>query len=399
MVKSEIKISVIIPILNNAESLKKVIPGLNEQVYLPSEIVIIDSTKGEEIEDAIQEIVSKVPIFYTKVGKAFPYEATNLGAEKAKHEWLAFLDATTTPETTWLSDYVSFIKRENIDIVFGVTKYVAQTRFQAIIRACTYGGIGHETAPGTLMRKEDFFRTGRIIEGVRSGGDIEWRNRLKILGYSWFTPSKVYLTYTALPTSLGEAVKKFFIYQLHGAKLDVQNTVKSVYLALLLVLSAIIIPKWNSLVGWESSPLYMPNITKIYLSTLVIFFIGLLIINKLLLKKITSPFFSNMLKTAILISLFYVFFRWNEVIAGWVEDSVWYIPNITKIYVLSILLASIIYRGLYFPLKNKIEKEFLFPFRWIQVGLVGLLLDLAKTPGYIIGSLMIPYKKGKGKGK
>ena len=106
-----------------------------------------------------------------------------------------------------------------------------------------------------------------------------------------------------------------------------------------------------------------------------------------------------MLKTAILISLFYVFFRWNDVIAGWVENSVWYIPNITKIYVLSILLASIIYRGLYFPLKNKIEKEFLFPFRWIQVGLVGLLLDLAKTPGYIIGSLMIPYKKGKGKGK
>ena len=163
MVKSEIKISVIIPILNNAESLKEVISGLNEQVYSPSEIVIIDSTKGEEIEDAIQEIVSKVPISYTKVGKAFPYEATNLGAEKAKYEWLAFLDATTTPETTWLSDYASFIKRENIDIVFGVTKYIAQTRFQALIRACTYGGIGHETAPGTLMRKEDFLEQEELL--------------------------------------------------------------------------------------------------------------------------------------------------------------------------------------------------------------------------------------------
>ena len=391
--KKELKISVIIPTLNQTDSLKKVLLELNEQTCVPSEVVIVDSTKGNEVEKAIEEVNSLIPISYKKIGKAFPYEATNLGVEIAKFEWLAFLDASTSPKKTWLKDYCEIVYREKVDVVFGVTEYIATTGFQKLIRASTYGGVGHETAPGTLMRKEDFIKTGRIIEGVRSGGDIEWRNRLKHLNLKWTIPEDISLTYSELPTKLGVALKKFFIYQLNGAKLNVQSTVKSIYLGLFLVLSAIIIPKWNALVGWESSPLYMPNITKIYLSALIFLFFILLFINKALLKRLTSNFLSNMLKLAILISLFYIFFRWNDVLAGWVEDSVWYVPNITKIYLGSILLASILYRGLYFPLKHKVRKEYLFPLRWIQVGLIGLLLDLAKSPGYLIGSIIFPYKK------
>ena len=188
-------------------------------------------------------------------------------------------------------------------------------------------------------------------------------------------------------------MKKFFIYQMHGATLNIQNTVKNIYLGLALILSAIVIPKWNSLVGWEKSPLYMPNITKIYLSALVVLFLSTLFVNKIVLNKISNSFFSNMLKTLIFLFFTFSIYKWNAVIAGWVEDSVWYIPNITKIYVGAILLASVMYRGLYFPLKNQVEKNYLFPFQWIKVGVLGLLFDLAKSPGYLIGSILIPYKR------
>ena len=134
------------------------------------------------------------------------------------------------------------------------------------------------------------------------------------------------------------------------------HTVKDIYLGLALILSAIVIPKWNSLVGWEKSPLYMPNITKIYLSALVVLFLSTLFVNKIVLNKISNSFFSNMLKTLIFLFFTFSIYKWNAVIAGWVEDSVWYIPNITKIYVGAILLASVMYRGLYFPLKNQVEK-------------------------------------------
>ena len=88
--------------------------------------------------------------------------------------------------------------------------------------------------------------------------------------------------------------------------------------------------------------------------------------------------------TALFISAFY----WNGVIAGWVEDSVWYFPHITKIFISLSLTCSIIYRGLYFPLNNGISLSTLLPFDWIKAGLLGLSLDIVKAPGYILGALI-----------
>tara|TARA_B100001013_G_scaffold342714_1_gene269131 strand:- start:663 stop:1937 length:1275 start_codon:yes stop_codon:yes gene_type:complete len=413
-------ISVVIPTLDNPEAVKKVINSLNNQTLLPKEILICDSSSKKEIEGLVKTIESTIEIKYFRVGKAFPfdrilisfskvfskrrmlnskdkgrafpYEATNLGSEEATGEFLAFLDATTIPEQDWLKDYLLIYQEKKVKVVFGKTKYLALSSFQKLLRTSTYGRRGHETIPGTLIRKEDFILSGQIINGVRSGGDIEWRNRVKSM-FSFNLPKKSYLSYSDLPKDLIIASKKIFIYQLHGSRLDIQNTVKDIYLGLALIFSAILIPKWNSFVGWKTSPLYMPNITKLYLLGLVVIFLTTLIINRGALKKLSNSFFSNTLKLLIFIFVFLGVFRWNGAIAGWVESSVWYIPHMTKIFIGAVLLSSVAYRGLYFPLKNEVEKEYLFPFKWLQVGLLGLFLDCVKAPGYLIGSILSPFSK------
>ena len=413
-------ISVVIPTLDNPEAVKKVINSLNNQTLLPKEILICDSSSKKEIEGLVKTIESTIEIKYFRVGKAFPfdrilisfskvfskrrmlnskdkgrafpYEATNLGSEEATGEFLAFLDATTIPEQDWLKDYLLIYQEKKVKVVFGKTKYLALSSFQKLLRTSTYGRRGHETIPGTLIRKEDFILSGQIINGVRSGGDIEWRNRVKSM-FSFNLPKKSYLSYSDLPKDLIIASKKIFIYQLHGSRLDIQNTVKDIYLGLALIFSAILIPKWNSFVGWKTSPLYMPNITKLYLLGLVVIFLTTLIINRGVLKKLSNSFFSNTLKLLIFIFVFLGVFRWNGAIAGWVESSVWYIPHMTKIFIGAVLLSSVAYRGLYFPLKNDVEKAYLFPFKWLQVGLLGLFLDCVKAPGYLIGSILSPFSK------
>jgi hypothetical protein len=84
----------------------------------------------------------------------------------------------------------------------------------------------------------------------------------------------------------------------------------------------------------------------------------------------------------------YSIYNWNAVVAKWVEDSVWYIPHITKIFISCVIFTSFIYRGIYFPLKNKIKLNFLFPFNWILVGALGIVLDLVKAPGYLLGGIL-----------
>jgi len=121
-----------------------------------------------------------------------------------------------------------------------------------------------------------------------------------------------------------------------------------------------------------------------------------LILQNIFLKKSSETLFTNSLKLLVFIFMCLAVFNWNMVIARF-EDVMLYIPHITKIYLVSIFVASLFYRGLYVPFKGKIGKDYLFPFRWIYIGLVGLSFDIIKAPGYLLGALLgtISFSKKK----
>ena len=85
--------------------------------------------------------------------------------------------------------------------------------------------------------------------------------------------------------------------------------------------------------------------------------------------------------------------QWNDVIANWMEDNIWYIPHITKIYLCSLVLFSILFRGIYFLINRNVQLKKIFPFKWIKIGFLGLMIDIVKTPGYLLGSLYSIFRK------
>ena len=412
------EISIVIPTLDNFLDVQKIILSIDSQDLLPSEIILADSSSSNTIEDHIPDLQLSVPIRYLRVGRAykfdrflhrlfsfpilsffrnhfpkgraFPYEATNAGASIARFKLIAFLDATTIPNKAWLKDYFNLISRENYDVIFGNTKYYADTSFQELLRASTYGSIGHETAPGSLMQTAEFLDGYRITEGVRSGGDVAWKMQIKD-SLRFYLPSKSYLSYSNLPKSLFSTLKKFFIYQIYGSFLDIQNNIKDLYLGITLMLGIILIPKWNYIVGWDSI-FFIPHITKIFfLSLFLIIFISFTINRIFFIAIALNTFRANLLKLFLFIIIAYSILNWNAAVAKWVEDSIWYIPHITKIFVSLIFAASFIYRGIYFPLKSNIRFSYLFPYRWFLVGILGILLDLVKAPGYLLGAILASF--------
>ncbi len=82
-------------------------------------------------------------------------------------------------------------------------------------------------------------------------------------------------------------------------------------------------------------------------------------------------------------------YKWNAVVAEWNEESILYIPNITKIFVAAILVSYVVYRGIIRPLQVMVGISFLLPWRWLEISLVGLCLDLAKAPGLIWGAILL----------
>ena len=385
-------ISIIIPVLDPGDTLVKVLDSLTTQTKLPDEVILVDAGKDRKTESLVKLYSEVLNIVHTKTDKpSYPGRNRNIGASVAKGTVLAFIDSKTVADKEWLHESLKKLSSNSYSVIFGFTKYGAFSRVQKVIRAASFGLLGHETTPGTIIIKEDFINSGGFIEDVRAGEDEEWQQRIKDLGYKNTKLGKPYLTYIDLPKSITEMQYKHFIYSLHAVRVNAQKNMKDLYLTLALFLSALIVPRWNFLItGWDQNPLFIPNITKIYMMSLILLLLVYLILRNVLLKKSSETLFTNSLKLLVLIFVCLAIFNWNMVIARF-EDAMLYIPHITKIYLVSIFVASLFYRGLYVPFKGKIGKDYLFPFRWIYIGLIGLSFDIIKAPGYLLGSVISPF--------
>ena len=307
---------------------------------------------------------------------------------------MAFLDVGTVPRDHWLKTNLTIATEYGYYAVFGKTKYRALNEFQKLLRAATFGNIGHETTPGSLVRNDYFQKSGGFIEGIRAGDDQEWRMQIRDVSKKYFTPTETTLDYSILPNNLLDMQKKYFIYYLHSAKVRAQKKIRDLYLSVFLIFLMIIVTKWNYIIGgWDTNPLFIPNIQKIFTLSMVLILLIFIIFDGLFTQRGSL----NLLNWTAKVLLFFLIslsvYRWNTEVIDWVEDSIFFIPHITKIYIVMLLLCSFFYRGIFTPLRLGIAPSFIFPINWIKVGLIGLSFDLLKTPGIMLGIILAPFQK------
>jgi glycosyltransferase involved in cell wall biosynthesis len=391
---NQFNISLIIPTYNCQNELKVLLNSVLNQSHQPNEIIIVDSSSHHEIKDYLDSFQNNIPIFYIRSSKKYPGEKRNEGAKAASYNWLAFLDVGTVPRSDWLERNIYLAKKNKTNVVFGCTKYRAITRTQKLLRAATFGRVGHETSPGTLVSLDIFNQSGGFIEGIRAGDDQEWRLQLRDISSKCVIPVDPSLDYLLLPNTFFGMQKKYFIYYLFSAKVRAQKKIRDIYLCAFLVFSMLLLTKWNYLIGgWDSNILFIPNITKIFASSLIVVLFVYIIISRAF--EVEGRF--NLLNWFAKVLLFTVVsltvYKWNTNVIDWVEDSIFFVPHITKKYILLLFIISFFYRGVYIPLKLGIGYKFIFPGNWIVIGLIGLSFDLLKTPGIMLGIILAPFQK------
>jgi hypothetical protein len=234
------------------------------------------------------------------------------------------------------------------------------------------------------MEKRLFESTGRFIEDLRMAEDIEWKLRLQRNPIKIISVATPLLKYDGLPESLFSACIKHFKAGYYTS--FVMENYKNLLFSALLLAVIIVIPRWNFyLIGWDSSPLFIPHVTKIVFLIVSSLLLIWRLIYVLTPRILPDNLFVSAVKLTILGILTLSVYNWNASMALWVEDAVLYIPHITKIYV-GLLIGSIfIYRGIIRPMKNNTTYEELLPMNWFIIGVVGLTVDIAKIPGTIFG--------------
>lgn len=387
-------ISLVIPTFNCADNLKVLLASIAGQSLHPNEIIISDSSDNKLIEDLVSSTSIGIPIIYIKSHKKYPGEKRNEGALAANFEWIAFLDVGTIPRFSWLEESLLIATSHGYDAIFGLTKYRALNHFQELLRAATFGRFGHETTPGTLVKLEYFKKSGGFIEDIRAGDDQEWRMQLRDVSNKCFTPNHTTLDYSILPSSLIAMQKKYFIYAFHGTRVSAQKKSRDIYFCILLLLSMVIVTKWNHVIdGWDTNPLFIPHILKIYTLSMVATLFTYIVIRSFAGRAGQLSVLDWFSKIFLFCLISLSVYNWNASIIEFVEGSILYIPHITKIYLSLVLMASFFYRGVQLPLKLGVKKNFLFPKNWIIVGLIGLSLDLVKAPGILLGVFLAPFLK------
>jgi len=382
--------SVVIPVRDNEKYLLEVFHGVGNQSLPPREIVIVDSSSNNKISNLINKWNGAIPVKYIKIESAYPGSARNIGVEMVESEWIAFLDSTTVPEHDWLERCVETAIEKNADFVRGTTIFEADTYFKKLLRAATYGCVPYGTLPGSIVKKEIFKKSGGFISSIRSSEDVEWIERIKSMGYKTDTVKDFVSKYYGLPGNLWSAIKKYYKFAMAGAQTEVFKGHKYLYISVLLILLTLLIYKWNLVVaGWEkNSILYIPHITKLYLASLIVLYVVFKGFLRPWNLKIKLGVFEKVYLLVIAILTTGLIYKWNMIFARFNIESVFYIPHITKIYVTSLFLLSIVFRGIIRPLRRNVECSFIFPFKWVLIGLIGVTLDIVKAPGFIWGGML-----------
>src|SRR5688572_25541399 len=206
------------PAYNAATFIGETLESVFAQTFTDYEVIVINdgSPDTEDLEKALEPYQNRLR--YLKQENRGAGAARNEGLRAARGEFIAFLDA----DDVWLPDYLdeqlSFILRQDCDLVcadamhFGDSPLAGRSFMQTYMDTAPPTGevsfLGLISAEqslitsGVLARREPIFEVGLFDEGLRNSQDFDLWLRLARQGRRLFYQRKILLRYRFHENSL-----------------------------------------------------------------------------------------------------------------------------------------------------------------------------------------------------
>jgi len=199
------KISVIIPVRNEAEKIGRCLEAVFNQILKPYEVIVVDGHSTDKtVENAKKFPVKVVYEDYGTVGGA-----RQVGVENAKGDFIAFTDADCIPEKDWLENVIKEFD-DGIVGVGGGTKNIGKGLWENSIALALDSFLGSANSVqdrvfkekrfvksisggNSMYRKEDLIKVGGFNVGLSINEETELNRRLTKLGKLLYTPKALIL--------------------------------------------------------------------------------------------------------------------------------------------------------------------------------------------------------------
>jgi len=253
------KVSVIVPVRDEEDSIRELLDSLLAQTHPPDEIVITDGGSVDATPQIIDDYrLRGAPVKLIRAGAALPGRGRNLAAAEARYEWLAFTDGGIRLAKDWLEALVAKANEdESTDIVYGHVEPVTDTFFTEC------AAIAYVPPPkpqvdvvsrprfiaSSLLRREAWAKVKGFPENLRSAEDLLFMDRLEKAGYRAVFEPRAHV-YWRLRSTLNSTFKRFLVYSLNNIRAGLFNQWQARilfrYAMLLLIFIGVMIvePKW-----------------------------------------------------------------------------------------------------------------------------------------------------------
>jgi len=261
------KVSVIVPVRDEQETIRDLLDGLLEQTLMPDEIIITDGGSVDSTSQIIEEYIRKgAPVRLIRAGVALPGRGRNLGAAVAQNEWLAFTDAGIRVANNWLEALVNRAEQDQkIDMVYGSWAPVTDTFFKECA-AISYVPpptirqgvvIRPRFIASTLLRRSAWDKVKGFPEELRSGEDLIFMDRVEAAGFKFVHEPSAHVQWD-LRSNLASTFHRFVVYSRNNIRAGLwrqwQSSILTRYFILLIVLviALVVDPRlfWIPLLLW-----------------------------------------------------------------------------------------------------------------------------------------------------
>lgn len=225
-------VSVVIPVFNDSERLKTCLDALANQTYPKSlyEIIVVDNGSDEDINNLVSDFRQARLTYESCPGS---YVARNKGISLAKGEIIAFTDADCIPALDWIEAGVANLLRVpncglvagRIDLFFKESaRPTAAELYETVLMSFPQKKFIEEKQYGVTANLFTFKKViedvGYFNDAIKSGGDLEWGQRVFAAGYQQMYADN---TFVAHPTrdSLNQLIKRSI--RVVGGRLDLKG--------------------------------------------------------------------------------------------------------------------------------------------------------------------------------
>ena len=220
------KITVVVPVRNEENSIRPLLQGLLEQTLMPAEIVIVDGGSTDATQRIVEEHARQHShLHLIREADALPGKGRNVGAASAANEWLAFIDAGVSPANDWLAQLAEAVRiNPQTDVVYGSWEPLTDTFFKECA-AIAYGYVPTEEVDAafiqsravfsSLLRRSVWQAVKGFSEELRSAEDLLFMKRIDDAGFHVSYAPKAVVRWSMQPT-LWRTFRRFVLYSRHN---------------------------------------------------------------------------------------------------------------------------------------------------------------------------------------